>query len=176
MPVVTNVDIQAAEIDLPSREFFANALLQAASEAESELSVSYVDDGAIQELNKDYRNIDAPTDVLSFSMREGEEIGQSGLLGDIVISVDTAVRQANVIGHALGDELDELLFHGMIHLLGHDHYDDDNRTQWLEVEQQLIHQLSKQPEAYQPKGLSKYETTLEWEMGDKAARSAAKQS
>ncbi len=173
MPVVMNVDIKAPDVDLPQRESFASAMLQAAAETESELSVSYVDDSAIQALNNDYRRVDAPTDVLSFSMREGERIGQSGLLGDIVISVETASRQADAIGHSLGDELDELLFHGMIHLMGFDHYDEPGRERWLTVEHQFIQQLSKQPGAYQPKGLVVYETKLEWQTGDEAAPTPA---
>lgn len=92
-------------------------------EGVSEISVVFTDDREIQELNKSYRDKDKPTDVLSFSQLEGEDLVISRALGDIVISVETAAKQAKQIGHPLEDELDRLLVHGVLHLFGYDHED-----------------------------------------------------
>ena len=86
-----------------------------------ELSVVIVDDAAIQALNLQWRGKDAPTDVLSFSMREGEGDADDPLLGDLVISLPTAARQAAELGHPVDHELRVLLIHGLLHLLGEDH-------------------------------------------------------
>jgi len=107
--------------------------------AECELSVLLVGDAAIRDLNRTWRGIDAPTDVLSFSQLEDEDAGEAhahprgarpaGLsrfasgeqLGDIVISIETARRQAEEGGWTLEEELNRLLIHGVLHLLGHEH-------------------------------------------------------
>ena len=83
----------------------------------AEISVTFVDDERIHELNREYRNVDRSTDVLSFPL------GENGacLLGDIVISVETAVRQAETYGHSLQREIGFLTVHSMLHLLGYDH-------------------------------------------------------
>jgi probable rRNA maturation factor len=90
-----------------------------------EISILLVDDEEIQEFNKEYRDSDRPTDVLSFSQLEGDSIPSeegTGLfpLGDIIISVDTAEAQAAEVGHSLDDEMDLLVVHGVLHLLGQD--------------------------------------------------------
>lgn len=98
-------------------------LLRAVNEAGSELSVALVHDDEMHRLNRDYRGKDRTTDVLAFALREGEgtSVQEPGLLGDVVISVPTAARQAEERGHALDRELAELLAHGILHLLGYDH-------------------------------------------------------
>ena len=86
------------------------------------MSVLFVDDHRIQALNRDYRRKDQPTNVLSFSMREGEFSHVTpGLLGDVVISVDTAAAEAERAGMPLGDHMAWLLIHGILHLFGYDH-------------------------------------------------------
>ncbi|KAL6773726.1 hypothetical protein ACKKBG_A22225 [Auxenochlorella protothecoides x Auxenochlorella symbiontica] len=91
-----------------------------------ELSLTLVDDEVIREVNAEFRGVDAPTDVLSFEMGsdEGEDDSPKlpvQVLGDILISLDTAARQAEERRHALEQELRVLLVHGLLHLLGHDH-------------------------------------------------------
>ena len=90
-----------------------------------ELSVALVDDPAIHALNLEYRHKDKPTDVLSFGQREGEAPllpeGAPELLGDIVISIETATRQADARGATLDAELIHLAVHGLAHLCGYDH-------------------------------------------------------
>ncbi|MGN0526093.1 MAG: rRNA maturation RNase YbeY [Acutalibacteraceae bacterium] len=92
----------------------------------AEISVTFVDDEQIHELNKIHRNIDKSTDVLSFPLGENGEYDRNMdtgacLLGDIVISVETAVRQAEEYGHTLQREIGFLTVHSMLHLLGYDH-------------------------------------------------------
>ncbi len=100
----------------------AAALMVHARLDAAELSIVLCDDPFIQALNRDHRGKDAPTDVLSFAMREGEDADEDDpILGDLVISVPTAARQAAAMGHGLAAELRVLLVHGFLHLLGYDH-------------------------------------------------------
>jgi probable rRNA maturation factor len=92
----------------------------------AEVSITFVDDQTITDLNRDHRGLHQPTDVLSFSQLEGEELaalpeGQPVLLGDIVVSVERCVEQAADYGHSFERELGFLVAHGMLHLLGYDH-------------------------------------------------------
>jgi probable rRNA maturation factor len=89
---------------------------------DSELSIVVTDDEQIREINRDYLNRDRPTNVISFAMQEGEGCGlQPELLGDVVISADTAARDAAEAGLPFESELYFLLLHGTLHLLGFDH-------------------------------------------------------
>src|SRR5690606_30211629 len=92
---------------------------------DAELSVLITDDAAIPPMNLQWRGKDKPTDVLSFAQREGEQIGQVEVLGDVVISLETAARQAVERGHDVAHEVRVLLVHGICHLLGYDHEEDD---------------------------------------------------
>ena len=87
------------------------------------LDVSWTDDGQIRTINSDYRSKDKPTDVLSFPFWEGESLfgGDELPLGDLIISLETAVRQAGELKHSLEHELAFLAIHGTLHLLGFDH-------------------------------------------------------
>jgi probable rRNA maturation factor len=97
-------------------------MLRAAERPNAELSILLVDDAAIQQMNRAYRGIDRATDVLSFPMLEGDFAGvQPELLGDVVLSVPTASRQAKRGRKTLEQELAHLLAHGILHLLGLDH-------------------------------------------------------
>lgn len=95
-------------------------------EGSAEISVSFVDDAEIRELNKKHRNIDASTDVLSFPLGENgvydinHDTGAK-MLGDIVISIEHAVAQAEEYGHSLQREIAFLTVHSLLHLLGYDH-------------------------------------------------------
>ena len=93
---------------------------------DAEVSVSFVDNDQIREMNREHRNIDAATDVLSFPLGENgiydhNEATGAALLGDIVISMPTAVEQAELYGHSLQREIGYLTAHSMFHLLGYDH-------------------------------------------------------
>jgi len=91
-----------------------------------ELSILLTDDKKIRKLNKQYRNKNMSTDVLSFSQSEGEENGlEHNLLGDIVISITTAMRQSSEHNLSINEEIVLLLIHGILHLLGFDHERSD---------------------------------------------------
>ncbi len=100
----------------------AEKMLAFLEKDDAELSVAFVDDATIHELNREYRHKDKPTDVLAFAMSEGEHGDVSGhVLGDVIISVPTAKRQAKAAKKTLLDETTMLLAHGLLHLLGWDH-------------------------------------------------------
>ena len=100
----------------------AQKILNALGCPDSEVSILIVDDARIQELNRDYLQRDKPTNVISFSMLEGEETSlHPQLLGDVVISADTAARDAAEADTPFENELYFLLLHGILHLLGYDH-------------------------------------------------------
>jgi rRNA maturation RNase YbeY len=91
-------------------------------DVDAELSVALVDDAEIRRLNSTYRQVDKPTDVLAFAMREGDGgVLHPDLLGDVVISLDAAARQAAARGVPVAQEVRLLLTHGLLHLLGYDH-------------------------------------------------------
>jgi probable rRNA maturation factor len=100
----------------------ARHLLTTLAEDHAELTISLVDDAEMQRLNRDYRGTDKPTDVLAFALREGRRApGDEAVLGDVVISLDTAVRQAGAHAVPVAREVRTLLIHGVLHLLGYDH-------------------------------------------------------
>ncbi len=117
-----------------------------------EVSVVLCDNEQIRELNRSYREIDESTDVLSFPQEEmgkGEEImlqvssdpDQPVLLGDVVISLEKAVEQAQSYGHSFEREVGYLLAHGLLHLLGMDHSTEEDRARMREKEEQILAQL-----------------------------------
>ncbi len=109
-------------VDRPLLRRQARLLLRSLDRRGDELSVTLVDDERMASLNERYRGIAAPTDVLSFSLEEGPHAERRGaLLGDVVISLETAVCQARRGRRSLEDEVLRLLIHGALHLVGHDH-------------------------------------------------------
>ena len=115
--------------------------MESAGEGDSTLSLSLVDDAEIHALNRDYRDVDRPTDVLSFAMREGEGGAlHPELLGDIVISIETAERQAIEAGRTLDEELLQLAVHGLAHLVGYDHATLDEERRMFAWEASLREQ------------------------------------
>ena len=116
----------------------ADDVLRAAGVPDAELSVALVDDAAIAELNAAYRAKSGPTDVLSFSLVEGDHANHRGqMLGDVVISVAVAERQAREIGHGLDEELLRLLIHGVLHLLGFDHEEAEEAREMQRREREV---------------------------------------
>jgi len=99
------------------------------------LAVRLTDLPTMQALNLQYRGVDAPTDVLSFA---GEVSPEGRHLGDIVIAVPVAARQAAAAGHPLVTELKTLILHGILHCLGHDHETDDGEMENLESELRAV--------------------------------------
>lgn len=117
-------------------------------EQDPEVSLVLVDDAYIQEMNRTYRGLDKPTDVLSFPMLEetAEEPDlelpeEEVLLGDIIISMERAVLQAEEYGHTLARELAFLTVHGMLHLLGYDHEEEAQRVVMRKQEETILARL-----------------------------------
>ncbi|NLZ53751.1 MAG: rRNA maturation RNase YbeY [Thermoanaerobacteraceae bacterium] len=109
-----------------------------------EVSIALVDDNYIQKLNNQYRHLEAPTDVLSFAMRETahEEdslnFSEEELLGDVVISLQRAKMQAAEYGHSFEREVGFLVVHGILHLLGYDHELDEEKTVMRQKEEEIL--------------------------------------
>ncbi|ALS21313.1 rRNA maturation RNase YbeY [Paenibacillus naphthalenovorans] len=133
---------------------------------DGEVALTFTDDAAIQELNKQYRGLDKPTDVLSFSMQEmgdeemeiiygdeddafeddpaknrgDEDEGFEEPLGDIIISVPRAVEQAADYGHSIDREIGFLFVHGFLHLIGYDHQDEEEERVMFGKQEQILQQ------------------------------------
>lgn len=109
-----------------------------------ELSVTFMDDAGIALLNEQFRNKKGATDVLSFPQHEGmefphmEDENHTPLIGDIVISVETAVRQAEEASHSLQKEITILLIHGILHLYGFDHYEPEETEEMKALEEKTL--------------------------------------
>lgn len=109
------------------------------------VSVSLVDDELIHQLNRDYRKIDRPTDVISFAFLDNEDDRDAQLhgqgivcLGDIYISVDRAKAQAEEYGHSLNRELSFLFVHGILHLLGYDHMTPEEEKVMFALQDEIL--------------------------------------
>lgn len=130
--------VRGSRVDVPRLRRRATRVLRALGQSRSELSVSLVDDASIAELNAQWREKPRPTDVLSFSLVEGDFADhRAGLLGDVVISVETAATQAAERHRGLDDEVARLLIHGVLHLIGHDHERDDEARLMAAEERRL---------------------------------------
>ncbi|MCI2254501.1 rRNA maturation RNase YbeY [Domibacillus sp. PGB-M46] len=131
-------------------EKLAEELLQLAAEKEavpdgSEVSITFVTNERIQEINRDYRDKDTPTDVISFALEEmGEdEVTITGtdmprILGDIIISIDRAKEQAEEYGHSFERELGFLTVHGFLHLLGYDHMNEQDEKEMISRQKDIL--------------------------------------
>ena len=95
----------------------------------------------IQNINSEYRGKDTPTDVISFAYNETENIGPFDILGDIIISAEKVTEQAKEYGHSTEREFYYVLCHGMLHLLGYDHIDDEDKKVMREKEEELLKEI-----------------------------------
>ncbi len=128
------------------RELLSHAATEEALTGEVEVAVTFMTDEAIQEVNAQYRGKDVPTDVISFAleeMTEGEvaivaEEGMPMVLGDILISVETAARQAGEYGHDFKREIGFLALHGFLHLLGYDHMTEEEETKMFGRQKEIL--------------------------------------
>ena len=149
--MVLMIDIldETGQVTVEQQELVSKLLEFAAIQEEvkegSEVSITFVDNERIHEINKEYRQKDAPTDVISFAMEEmGEgEIEIKGsdepvVLGDIIISIDRTKEQANEYGHSYERELGFLAVHGFLHLLGYDHMNEDDEKVMFSRQRELL--------------------------------------
>jgi probable rRNA maturation factor len=122
--------------DKPGLRKIASAVLRGMSlPSSTELSLTFIDDRSMRRLNRQWRNIDRATDVLAFPQDGGPDYT---LLGDIVISLETAERQSVRYGNTLREEIKKLIVHGALHLLGHDHKKKREKEIMREEESRLM--------------------------------------
>ena len=139
-------------IHIESEFDFPSALIERAVQAslahhasreplDADLSVVLTDDAKLHELNRDYLGVDAPTDVLSFPASETDPETGARYLGDILISIPRAQAQATAAGHALESEVQLLVVHGVLHLLGHDHADSKEKARMWKAQSEILESL-----------------------------------
>lgn len=129
-------DIKAA-----AKELAKLILSEEGLSTDYEISLSFVSDVEINELNRDYRNINKVTDVLSFPLIE-DFTKKETMLGDIVISYDTAKRQSEEYGHSLKREILFLICHSMLHLLGYDHMNKEEEEDMFSKQEHYLEMLN----------------------------------
>ncbi len=122
----------------------AQAILDALDSPKVELSILLIDDTQIAILNRDYLQRKGPTNVIAFPMREGEftEVNPE-LLGDVVISLETAEREGLAGGQSMQSRLDELLIHGILHLIGYDHENSEAEAEMMEAKSNELLEMLK---------------------------------
>ncbi|MBC2116662.1 rRNA maturation RNase YbeY [Listeria booriae] len=152
--MVLELDMIDETEDLAPEAFeLVENLLQFAAEKlniqnDSELTVTFVDNARIQEINRDYRDKDQPTDVISFALEEmgdgevaitwSEDMDVPRILGDIIISTEQAEEQAKEYGHGFDREVGFLALHGLLHLLGYDHIEDEDEKEMFALQKEVL--------------------------------------
>jgi len=144
--VLVSLDEQVrAAIDSERLERLASAVMEREGLPPGEVSVLITDDEMVRRLNREYGGEDTPTDVLAFSLTEGEEFASPDdvlRLGEVIISYPTARRQADDAQRPVRDEIEHLLVHGVLHLLGYDHAEPAEEERMRGREHELLAALS----------------------------------
>jgi len=131
LPVEKSILLRAAQLTLDN----------GSNTSSSDVSIVIGDDTLLKQLNRKYRNIQATTDVLSFPSNELDPDTQSVYLGDVVISLPQANEQATHGGHLLSEELQLLVVHGTLHLMGYDHLDRADKKKMQDLQNKILYQL-----------------------------------
>lgn len=148
---MNRIEIDTKDLEPPSwlsdLESFAVGVLRALDIKNMEISLLLTGDQQIRELNRDYRGIDAPTDVLSFCQIEGDmpmPVSEEGTVyaGDIIISMDSLASNAEYFQVDREEEMKRLTIHGILHLAGYDHETNDAEEPMLQVQEQLVRSFS----------------------------------
>ncbi len=137
MPVHMQIQVRRVTFDQARLDRQARAILSDVGEAPAELGILFVGDQRMRSLNRQYRGKDRTTDVLAFAMREAPH-SSSTVLGDVVIAVPTAVRQAKEGQRSLDEELTVLLVHGILHLCGYDHERSEKEARRMQRRERMI--------------------------------------
>ena len=137
-------------INIESTFTFSKDLIERATQAalthqshplDCDLTFVLTDDIQLQKLNRDYLGIDAPTDVLSFPASESDPETGARYIGDIIISMPYAAKSAEKAGHGLESEVQLLVVHGVLHLLGHDHAEADEKARMWKAQAEILKSL-----------------------------------
>lgn len=139
-PIQKSIDPQLRKSDLLERAA-QEALQQAEAPSGAELSIVISDDAQLQTLNRQFLGIDAPTDVLSFPSQDADPDTDGVYLGDILISYPQALAQSKGGNHTIQDELQLLVVHGVLHLLGYDHGEDAEREKMWAIQAKILNSL-----------------------------------
>jgi probable rRNA maturation factor len=132
------------------QDFLESALLQRAARltldlesapVDADMTIVLTDDAQLHELNREFLGVDAPTDVLSFPASESDPETGTPYLGDILISVPRATEQALVVGHSVEAEVQLLVVHGTLHLLGHDHAEAEEKARMWAAQAEVLSRL-----------------------------------
>jgi|YNPNPStandDraft_1061719.scaffolds.fasta_scaffold20805_3 probable rRNA maturation factor len=152
-------DIPQNPVDEERLRQIADAVLTQEGQTTAEMTLVLTDDATIQELNRTFRQVDSPTDVLAFPTAEGADFvlppDLPPYLGDVIISYPTALAQAEAQGHPVDQELTLLIVHGCLHLLGYDHETEEERQRMWARQEALCAQLAAKeddlpPDAHHP--------------------------
>jgi len=127
--------------DLPSEETMREAIIATLPNGQGDVCVRLADDNSVQQLNNKWRQIDAVTDVLSFSMQEGEAIDFKQPLGDIIVAIPFIQQEAIRLAITVHNHLIHLLIHGTLHLLGFDHAKADECNTMRNHERRIMQRL-----------------------------------
>lgn len=138
-----HIEVNPSLPDVPDLDALERAALAtlAHQDADGDLSIVLTDDAQLRQLNRDYLDIDAPTDVLSFSASETDPETGRRYLGDVLLSIPRANQQARAAGHALAAEAQLLVVHGTLHLLGHDHAEAQEKARMWKAQAEVLERL-----------------------------------
>ncbi len=138
-----NIDLQMNFSDVPLLERAARFTLdhESSAPADGDMTIVLTDDAQLHELNLEFLGVDAPTDVLSFPAAESDPETGTPYLGDVLISIPRATEQAQAAGHSVEAEVQLLVVHGTLHLLGHDHADTEEKTLMWQAQAEVMLQL-----------------------------------
>ena len=136
--IINDTDKEVLELDV--LEDYVKYLVKKLELEKCEFNIIIVDNERIHEINKEYRNIDRETDVISFALEDNMDIKYEDfrLLGDIYISIDKCYSQAEEYGHSRVREICFLATHGILHLLGYDHMEDEDEKEMFELQNKLL--------------------------------------
>lgn len=152
MPVLVRSQLRRVRIDQSRLTRLAQATLSLVGERTADLGVMLIGDRSMRRLNRQYRKKDRTTDVLAFSMREAPA-SPSTFIGDVVISIPTAAKQANQLGRSLDEELIVLLVHGILHLCGYDHERSERDARHMQQrERWVLRRLGRIPRLVRSNG------------------------
>ena len=138
---VNQTNINLDEYENKFKELIGAAFTLLKVKDDCELSSIIVDNNEIWRINKEYRQIDRPTDIISFALEDAQDFYVEGMpreLGDIFISYDKALEQAEAYGHSLEREMCFLFIHGLLHLLGYDHMEEQEAKRMFALQEEIL--------------------------------------
>ena len=128
--------------ELSELEKYVNYLVKKLSLENCEFNIIFIDNKRIHQINKEYRHVDRPTDVISFAMEDNMDVTykEFRLLGDIYISIEKCYEQAHDYGHSRQREISFLTTHGILHLLGYDHMEPNDEQEMFDLQKELLNE------------------------------------